>query len=75
MKKKWIRLKEETHCEGKIPGPKPARRRCIYFEEMENDMYNNAGKREEGEKKHSNINCIFCKLYRMKKTGRCENIF
>lgn len=33
---------EETHWKEQIAGTKPARKRCIYFEIMENDISNNA---------------------------------
>lgn len=54
VKKKQIRREklEETHWKGQVAGPKAARKRCIYFEKMGNDMYNNAGKHDGGERKH-----------------------
>lgn len=81
-KKRWRKNKlrrrereEETHWKGQVSGPKAASKRCIYFEKMENDMYNNTGEYKEGEKKHWNVNFIFCKLYGTEKTVRCEVIF
>lgn len=76
VKKKWIRrekLERRNSLERTKTWVFSCRKKCIYFRKMKNHL--TMVENKEGERKLWNINCIFCKLHRIKKTIRYKDIF